>query len=98
MTTTDHAAEALRLVHAQQNMPTPEATFAVVEAHVHAQLAIAEQQRIANLIALAESEHVFLIEGPANQALFALAEFNKPEDPYDSTMTLRDDIKKGLGL
>ena len=80
----DHAAEAaMRL--------TIGATDA---AQVHATLALVEQQRIANLIALAQFGGEV-----SGEAMVGLTE-NVPHSMYDTLTVpaLRPEIRKGLGL
>lgn len=86
----DHAKESERhLRFMDENLHNEEFAFADLnakEAQVHATLALVEQQRIANLIALsAWQEH-----GP-NDGQIRIPSF-KPDG------TLRDDIREGLGL
>lgn len=72
------------------------ATAYAAIAQAHATLALVEQQRIANLIALAShaAERFGNYAGEAG-GLATLFEYG--ETP-ESNMRLRDDIKKGLGL
>lgn len=51
---TDHYTEANRLIDGLHNLEGHNADFDMALAQVHATLALAEQQRIANLIALNE--------------------------------------------
>jgi len=76
---TDHMTEAMRL------LTTSPLT---AEAQVHATLALVEQQRIANLIALVSGgdETAYLINGPGN--LYNAAAWEP----------IYAEIRKGLGL
>lgn len=60
MSTIDHAGEAVRLIGATDtrdwNEASPYVDRRIAAAQVHATLALAEQTRIANLIALARAE------------------------------------------
>lgn len=57
MTRIDHVAKANSLLRsvASEPMTSAEATVSMMAAQIHATLALVEQQRIANLIALANS-------------------------------------------
>lgn len=50
---TDHYAEAKRLIDNMRDLEGHNADFDMALAQVHATLALAEQQRIANLVAIA---------------------------------------------
>lgn len=71
----DHAVEALRVVSLPVTTEESTTANATAYAQVHATLALAEQQRIANLIALANSTHQILHEQTAQDAAEALVEF-----------------------
>lgn len=98
MTTIDHAAEARALwdnLHEwqEQEGDTDETRLVqAIEAHAHetaaATLALVEQQRIANLIALGTPRPVPTLGHDAEVWISA----------FEDDGTLRDDIKKGLGL
>lgn len=99
MTTTDHAAEARAQLGRIGVRLDPDAVLAAEVAHAHATLALAEQQRIANLIALAQARGRGLSEQVAADALGALATFHVHENPdmggwYD----LRPEIARALGI
>lgn len=53
----DHAAEAFRVLKLPTAMEDATEANALAYAQVHATLALVEQQRIANLIALGSAEH-----------------------------------------
>lgn len=55
---TDHAAWAVNLLADTVGEPVTKAQVIVEAAGVHATLALVEQQRIANLIAIAESDKI----------------------------------------
>lgn len=84
----DHAAEAQRII---DNPPGGEA---VRRAQVHATLALVEQQRIANLIALSESGRT-TVNG-ARAALAGLYDGSAKEG--SAYMALRPDIAAALGF
>jgi hypothetical protein len=88
MTTIDHAAEARRVLNRfpQENpLSIPDA---LARAQVHATLALVEQQRIANIIALSVPQ----------QPLGSDKDVSVLIPSFDKEFNLRDDIKKGLGL
>ena len=78
----DHAAEALRRVL----LPLDNAAL-LASAQVHATLALVEQQRIANLIALGKTEERYWVE-PDDET---------GETGYYATR-VRDDVRKGVDL
>lgn len=91
----DHAAEArdLLLTEARGGTTTEMALLVMVAtqaAQVHATLALVEQQRIANLIALSREEGVNGIAPDASDALW--------EKRAGSGYSLRPEIREGLGL
>lgn len=88
MTTIDHAAKAmeLRTLAAKPNTSNSSAANLIAAAQVHATLALVEQQRLANIIALHRHEVEYDIGGDRSYLY-------KP-----ATEDLRDDIRKGLGL
>lgn len=87
---TDHAAEALNYLGAATDRK-------VAIAHVHATLALAEQQRIANLIAVSQME-----SGPYKDANNWTVEVRDPDGRYladdDANAVIRDRIREALGL
>lgn len=102
--TTDHVKEALNeLGQIGANLPYPShpADGAVAIAQVHATLAVAEQLRIANLIALASlpepDSHGEVRELLRGDALHTLAEW-KRINPDDETPVIVPEIKEALGL
>lgn len=79
----DHKAEALTALQiSREQHDIALASQAIARAHVHATLALVEQQRIANLIELGET-HV--PADPDSAIPFAVTK-------------MRDDIRQGLGL
>ena len=94
----DHTAESQRILdHMLSVCETDENTTALLyaqAAQVHAMLALVEQQRIANVIALAESGRT-TVSG-ARSALAGL--YDGSLDEGTTRMTLRSDIKEALGL
>lgn len=107
---TDHKAEAERLAltadltfgrieHRNGSVGVSEGVEALIiatEAHVHATLYVAEQQRIANLIALADHSYTrwsnYAGEAGGMGTLFSNA------DTPDGNIKIRDDIRESLGL
>lgn len=89
MTTIDHAAEAqIRINFSHKSPPNdPISQTYMMQAQVHATLALVEQQRIANLIA------VFQMEGGPYKETNRWA-----TDEEDANAIIVRDIKKGLGL
>ena len=83
MTRIDHAKEARRALRAAAETPSdvePVADPWILSAQVHATLALVEQQRIANLIALATTSEVILSEQPAQDARNALVAYREHEN------------------
>ena len=112
----DHAAEARKAIESAYPIALPydsaEAQYhgALMEAQVHATLALVEQQRIANLIALTAlagnhsiQESAF-DEGAelASAGLHALIEYEPTPGTQisgpDECPVIRADIREGLGL
>lgn len=97
----DHAAEAQRHInwaHEQQeqegdmgNVPRDNALLAQAEAT----LALVEQQRIANLLAMAAMPHLSAVLAEA--ASRALVVFEN-EHEWKPTAIIRPEIREGLGL
>lgn len=85
----DHAAEALRVLEGAWDGRNV-ATDAPLVAQVHATLALVEQQRIANIIALGQPQDVPVRFGNG-KATIAMTS-------WDHDGGLRDDIREGLGL
>jgi len=86
----DHTAEAaMWLRNFEQKDP-------LRAAQVHATLAVAEQQRIGNLIALARLE----AEGGGTDRVTFDAVFGPGHSPeaFGYALTVRPDIRQGLGL
>ena len=97
----DHAAEAWELLVASVSDQTVQsragfdaATLMTARAQVHATLALVEQQRIANLIALSESGRT-TVNG-ARAALSTL--YDGRSEDGTSHMELRSDIAAALGI
>ena len=105
----DHAAEAVRVAYLADNYDRADHFTGAVGvsigveslvqaqiAQVHATLALVEQQRIANLIALASSEIGELV----STGMGGLTEHQPHPDYGDTVMVpaLRAEIRKGLGL
>ena len=105
----NHAVEALKIIHEVSHDEAGQVALELLdeterwvyevsmhEAQVYATLALAEQQRIANLIALADHSHArfgnYAGEAGGMGGLFSYGE--TPE----SNMRIRDDIKRSLGL
>lgn len=93
-TRTDHATEAERAMRQVLNAcETDENTGAlvgIIAAQTHATLALVEQQRIANLIALAsmaedDSKHEVVAGTLGNEAVWTLATtmMNEPDDEFE---------------
>lgn len=92
---TNHAAEAMALRNLAAMPTVPgQAEALLLTAQVHATLALVEQQRIANLIALAESGRT-TVNG-ARAALAGLYDGSAEEG--SAYMALRPDIAAALGL
>ena len=86
----DHAAEAVESLAAAKEWDTvPEAALLVADAQAHATLALVEQQRIANLIALG----MYTNADGSRLAQNAVATPNS-----EHSVALNDDIREGLGL
>ena len=85
----DHVAEALRVARQANGKTTEQAVPLVAVAQVHATLALVEQQRIANLIALGRTGRV----APGTIFNEQLSSFD-----FDSPQTLRPEIREALGL
>ncbi|CAN5419957.1 hypothetical protein BH09ACT9_BH09ACT9_00160 [soil metagenome] len=101
---TDHKAEAVELIDqcetgvydGVQNTVTMQPVEALLQAQVHATLYLAEQQRIANLIAL--SEHAYGRFGNyAGEAGGMGTLFSYPTE-QSGNMALRTEFREGLGL
>lgn len=97
----DHVAEALEFQDVSQLVAHDSmeaATFAVRHAHVHATLALVEQTRIANLIALASldpgDELEYLLRDEAKHRLAGWV-FDPPADEHPE---IRLDIAEALGI
>lgn len=108
--TIDHAAEARRVLGNFPHDDIRNNREALAWAQVHATLALVEQQRIANLIALAGLP---TLDGFENEVYDARLDalmggvLDREEAPavpgygpagIDEHVIIRDDIKKGLGL
>ena len=92
----DHATEARRLISA---VPARDTYARTAYAQVHATLALVEQQRIANLIALAGSRNPILREQVAEDAAEALATFHEHADlALGGWHEVRPDIAAALGI
>lgn len=86
----DHVAAAIDMVHAAQAASNLESIRAIaLGAQVHATLAMVEQQRTANLIALGRTGRV----APSPIFNEQLSAFD-----LDSPQTLRTEIREALGL
>lgn len=94
----DHAADALaELAEVQMHYDEGlNGTARATTAQVHATLALVEQQRIANLIALADHAHA-RFKNYAGEAGGIGAIFSYGDTP-ESNMRLRHEIAKALGL
>ena len=103
----DHAAEAvglLALAVAAQHQGDPRHLIAA--AHIHATLAVAEQARIANLIALAKlagrdedaHEEVAAAAYGALNALISYQDVPNGHSGPDEVAVLRPDIAAALGI
>lgn len=99
MTTIDHAAEARVLeanawarggIDGDTLIRRPEERRDIIaSAQVHATLALVEQQRIANLIALSQATN-------PDESRVSPGALTHPVNEY--SVAINDDIKKGLGL
>ena len=103
----DHAAEASRLLANADRMVSNDwpletgefKTDILAAAQVHATLALVEQQRVANLIALAGSRNPILREQVAEDAAEALATFHEHADlALGGWHEVRPDIAAALGI
>lgn len=98
----DHAAEAREFLALARTIPSaedetnPAAHLAILEAQAHATLALVEQQRIANLIALADARHLVLSKQVANGAALALVGHHEPS--LTDWPQLTPDIAAALGI
>jgi hypothetical protein len=102
---TDHAAEAARVLRDVLADSNSSYGDGMAYAQVHATLALVEQQRIANLIALASGDGSSWDEALPilrDEAAAALMEFERtPATPFsgpDDYPVIRAEIRKGLGL
>lgn len=84
----DHAEEARRIVE-QFRAPSPEGAQMITEAQVHATLALVEQQRIANRLALG----MYVNANGSRPGQFAVTQVTGM-----STVEVHPDIREGLGL
>ena len=98
----DHAAEAVRLIELSsvQHFADESRTVSAA-AQVHATLALVEQQRIANLIALANAHHMGenyddTVEA-SREAAYALIHYVQ-RDPDDEFPRIHPDIAAALGI
>ena len=106
MTTTDHAAEARRLVALASTQHSANDAQAIASAaQVHATLHLAEQQRIANLIALARLGYLAeeaLAEVGNEVAYGGLLRVTQipatPSEGPDEQVALRPDVAATLGI
>ena len=88
----DHAAEAQRLLHqwSREAMPV---------AQVHATLAVVEQLRISNLIALGYGDSEAGTDQARSDARAALVDWHAHEDPeMGGWPEIRPDIAAALGI
>lgn len=83
----DHAAQARKLIENARINSRRDVT--VEAAQVHATLALVEQQRIANVIALSQATN-------ADGSRIAPWALTHPVD--DWSVALNDDIREGMGL
>ena len=99
MSRIDHAAVAHDiLAHTPTNGGVTYSDW-MIEAQAHATLALVEQQRIANLIALSNSTSEVLEGQPAADAAGALLEFHPHEhEEYGGWHQPRPDIAAALGI
>ena len=101
MTTTDHTAEAERTI--QQVLNTSETSedagsiVSMLAAQAHATLALAEQQRIANLIALAALQIASGADGGIDSIVGDGSAF-RALDPDGPATPLRPAIARALGI
>ena len=96
----DHAAEAVALLNlaaAAQHQGDPRHLIAA--AQVHATLALTEQQRVGNLIALAGPRNPILRDQVAEDAAEALATFHEHADlALSGWHEVRPEIAAALGI
>ena len=98
----NHKTEALRNIgglhdyQSEEGMTDASMLTVAIEAQVHATLALVEQQRIANLIALAQQSYERW-GNHAGEAGGMGTLFSYGETPQ-SSMRIREDIRVGLGL
>ena len=100
----DHTARAYGVLRSvgSVSMAPDEATVSVIAAQTHATLALVEQQRIANLIALAsmaedDSKHEVLAGVLGNEAVWTLA--TTKTDGLDNEFEIvNPDIAAALGI
>lgn len=104
MSRIDHAAGARDWLAVAAGAPAPYsgAIADALAAQTHATLALVEQQRIANLIALAgmagdDSKHEVLAEVLGNEAVWTLAT-TKMIGPDDEFGIVHPDIAEALGI
>ena len=94
----DHAAEAREFLEASQLVASqhelPAATLAVQHAQVQATLALVEQQRIANLTALARVE----VENTSTPTDALDAIYRRDETGQRTRLYTRPDIAAALGI
>ena len=93
MTRIDHAKEARRALRAAAETPSDVETVAdpwILSAQVHVTLALVEQQRIANLIALAF--------GSADDADAKQILYEDVADDFGPSYALRPEIAAALGI
>lgn len=97
----DHAAEALDSLDDAfiEGTNTAVALVLVQAAQAHATLALVEQQRIANLIALATNTHTPLADQPATDAMGALVDYHPHEnDEFGGWFEANPDVAAALGI
>ena len=101
----DHAAEAVGLL-ALAAAGVRDRRYLIAAAHIHATLAVAEQARIANLIALAKlagrdedgGEEVAAAAYGALNALISYQDVPNGHSGPDEVAVLRPDIAAALGI
>lgn len=99
----DHAARARQiLTQTLEHSQTDENTWALVSilaAQVEATLALVEQQRLANLLALGTVADGVLAEQPATDARAALVVYREHDDPdLGGWLDLRPEVARLLGI
>lgn len=88
---TRHAVKALKLLsNAKSAENAKQAELLIADAQVHATLALAQQQRISNLIALGEATF------PDGSRVYSRAVVEPGE--HIESYRLRDEVREGLGL